>query len=101
MNPLTSHHSLSKCGLEAVFDLQAQECEGLPSRPHRTRKPPLPVWPRLCPGARRPWILGYAETNTLKQVYRFPPSPPLHENRVDQKYNLPCADVECVQPHPG
>ena len=39
--------------------------------------------------------------NTLEQVYRFPPSPVLHGNRVDQEYNLSCADVECVQLHPG
>ena len=75
--------------LEAVFDPQVQGCKGLPSRPHRARKPPLPVRPRLCPGTRRPWMLGYAETNTLEQVYRFPPSPVLHGNRVDQEYNLP------------
>ena len=47
-----------------------------------------------CPGARRSWMLGYAETNTLEQVCRFPPSPPPHGNRVDHEYNLPCADVE-------
>ena len=24
-----------------------------------------------------------------------------HGNRVDQEYNIPCADVECLQLHPG
>ena len=47
-----------------------------------------------CPGARRSWMLGCAETNTMEQVDRFSPSPPLHGNRVDQEYNLPCADEE-------
>ena len=84
-----------------MLNRQFQDGEGLPSRPHRTRKPSLLVRPRLCPGARRPWIQGYAETNDLEQVKRLPPSPPLHGSRVDQEYNLPCADVESPQLHPG